>query len=384
MKIHNHPLAIGLATAVAGLGATASPQASAAKAELHVEVATHTMPGMGGLGTLGRITGNLSGGTASYGQARHPGMPGHYLDIALVNEDSPGTTASLAIPKGLRLGDSIDLRAPERIADSETGGTGNDGATGLADGRSQEIRYYWGCGKQVRGGQPRTVTTAVRNGKPVVTGHMPQPRTVPQLGIDPGPAVALWPNPSSRKSVSGRASLTGAHRLTGGGVAQAIDFEVDRSQDFMPELELDSTGSAAEGIALAWNGVDGAKAYFIQAMGMDGDAVVMWSSAEDGVAGPELMAYLPGNTLSQWLGTRALLSPETRSCGIPEGIFSTEPMVQMIAYGSTRTIEGENWRVHLRNKSTTTLMGGGVAPAGAAKDAGKSATKGLLRGLIGR
>lgn len=384
MKIHHHPLAIALATALAGLGATASPQASAAKAELHVEVGTHTMPGMGGLGTLGRITGNLSGGTASYGQARHPGMPGHYLDIALDNEDSPGTAANLAIPKGLRLGDSIDLRAPERRTDTHTGGGGNDGATGLADGSSQEIRYYWGCGNEVRGGQPRTMTTAVRNGKPVVTGSMPKPRTVPQLGIDAGPAFALWPNPSSRKSVSNRASLVGAHRLTGGGLAQAIDFQVDDAQDFMPELELDSTGSAAEGIALAWNGVDGARAYFIQAMGMDGDAMVMWSSAEDGVAGPELMAYLPGNTLSQWLGARTLLSPETRSCSIPEGIFSSEPMVQMIAYGNTRTIEGDDWRVHLRSKSTATLMGGGVAPAGAAKDTGKSATKGFLRGLIGR
>ena len=59
-------------------------------------------------------------------------------------------------------------------------------------------------------------------------------------------------------------------------------------------------------------------------------------------------------------------------------------MVQMIAYGNTRTIEGDDWLVHLRSKSTATLMGGGVAPAGAAKDTGKSATKGFLRGLIGR
>lgn len=59
-------------------------------------------------------------------------------------------------------------------------------------------------------------------------------------------------------------------------------------------------------------------------------------------------------------------------------------MVQMIAYGGTRTIEGEDWRVHLRNKSTATLIGGGISPAGTAKDAGQGAAKGLLRGLLGR
>lgn len=378
--------------AVAALATLAFPHvASAQKAELHVEAATHTMPGMGGLGTLGRITGNLSGGNASYGQARHPGMPGRYLDIALDNDSRPGAPAEQVVPKGARLGKSIDLLAPERRASASAGVNDGSGIPGINTDSSHEILYYWGCGETVGKGQPRKVTTTVRNGKTSTSGSAPRPRAVPQLGVTAGPEYALWPNQSSRKAVSNKASLVGAHRVTADSLPQAIEFEIDRAQDFMPELELESEGSASEGINLTWNAVDGAKAYFIHAMGMEGDRIVMWSSAGDAYAGPEMMAYLPGNTVSQWLGQRTLLSPDTGSCSIPKEIFAGEPMVQMIAYGDTRTIEGDDWRVHLRNKSTTMLMGAGMGGGlstesvqEGAKGSAKDSAKGLLRGLFGR
>lgn len=379
-----------LAAAIAIAAATLTwPQAGAAnppKAELHVEVATHTMPGMGGIGALGRITGNLTGGNASYGQARHPGMPGRYLDIALDNDARPGAPAEQAVPKGLRLGRSIELLPPQRRESAGTGITDGNGIPGVDTDSSHEIRYYWGCSETVGNGQPRRVSTTVRNGKASTSGNAPAPRAVPQLGVTTDPAYALWPNPSSRKAVSSRASLVGAHRVTGSGLPQAIEFEIDRAQDFMPELDLRSSGAAAEGIRLDWDGVDGARAYFIHAMGMDGDTVVMWSSSGDGYAGPELMAYLPDGTVSQGLGKRTLLSPDARNCSIPKGIFAGEPMVQMIAYGGTHTIEGDDWRVHLRNKSTTMLMGGGMGgvPTPDAGDVGRQGAKGLLRGLLGR
>ena len=58
--------------------------AQSTQADLYIDVATHAMPGMGGLGALGRFAGNMSGGNASYGMARLssatsmylPGMPG--------------------------------------------------------------------------------------------------------------------------------------------------------------------------------------------------------------------------------------------------------------------------------------------------------------------
>src|SRR3546814_10576230 len=99
---------------------------------------------MGGLGALGRFAGNMSGGNASYGMARHPGMPGKYMDVALHNRSQPGTPASQAVPKGLRLGDGIELLPPERKQARNDGGA--DGATNpqaLADGGPYTIRYYW-------------------------------------------------------------------------------------------------------------------------------------------------------------------------------------------------------------------------------------------------
>lgn len=396
MDIRHPVLSPAITAALAGMATLALPPAAAAqKAELHVEAATHTMPGMGGLGALGRLTGNLGGGTATYGQARHPGMPGRYLDIGLDNPRKPGIAAEQAIPKDLRLGRSIDLLPPERRETIAGGANDGSGIPGLTEDSEYEVRYYWGCGEDARKGQPRTFRVTVRDGKQRMSGSAPQPRAVPRSGLQSDPRHALWPNPSSRKAVSGKASLVGAHSVTGGGLAKAIDFQVDRGQDFMPELALESEGGADEGFALRWNAVDGAKAYFIHAMGMDGDVVVMWSSSEDGYAGPELMTYLPANTVSQWLGKRTLLSPDARSCSIPKEIFAAHPMVQMVAYGPTRTIDGDDWRVHLRAKSTTTLMGAGMGGAmsgksleesakDGSKDSAKDAAKGLLRGLLRR
>src|SRR3546814_8418820 len=155
---------------------------------------------MGGLGALGRFAGNMSGGNASYGMARHPGMPGNYMDVALHNRSQPGTPASQAVPKGLRLGDGIELLPPELKQARNDGGA--DGATNpqaLADGGPYTIRYYWGSGDQVRAGQPAEFTMSVRNGKPVNSGRAMTPRNVPQHGIDAGPEHALWPN-QDRKS----------------------------------------------------------------------------------------------------------------------------------------------------------------------------------------
>src|SRR3546814_1129975 len=90
---------------------------------------------------------------------------------------------------------------------------------------------------------------------------------------------------------------------------------------------------------------------------MEGWTIVMWSSAQDGYAGPELVDYLPESLVAQWTKKRTLLDADARSCTIPREVFAGgEPMVQMIAYGNQRTITQPGWRVHVRNKSTAMLM----------------------------
>jgi hypothetical protein len=381
------PSALALAL-VAALPMSANAQS--VQAELHIDVATHTMPGMAGLGALGRMAGAMSGGNASHGMARHPGMPGKYLDVALLNHRQPGTPASQAIPKGLRLGDRLDLLPPAREQARDGGAAGQAAAQGLGDGGPYTIRYYWGCGEQVRSGQPAQYTLTVRNGKPIQGGRAMTPRQVPQHGIDADPPHALWPNPSSRKSVPAKASLVGTHRVSGNGLPDAMQFELGGDHDFLPELNLEDAGGAEQGMALRWNGVDGARAYFIHATAMDGNTIVMWSSSEDGYAGPELIDFLPEQQVTQWASKRTLLGADARSCQVPREVFAgsgAAPMVQMVAYGNQRTIAQPGWRVHVRSKSTAMLMpSAGSAPGSsqdAAKPTAKDAAKGLLRGLFG-
>lgn len=373
-----------LALALAAIPATASAQDT--RADLYIDVATHTMPGMGGLGAIGRFAGAMSGGNARYGMARHPGMPGRYMDVALRSRIQPGAPATQAVPRSLRLGDRIDLLPPADTQSRNDGGNSTPSGAALADGGPYTVRYYWGCGDQAQPGQPATFTMSVRNGEPVHSGQAMSPRSVPRDGIDVGPNDALWPNPSTRKAVSTRSSLAGTHELTGDGVPAAMQFDLGAGHDFMPELALEREDTGP-GTLLRWDGVDGARAYFIHATAMDGDSVVMWSSAADGYAGPELMDFLPGPLVDQWAREGTLLAADARSCRIPDGVFANgAPMVQMIAYGNVHTItdpSGSDWSVRVRTKSTAMLMPSGVA-APSAREAAQETGKSMLRGLFRR
>ncbi|MDH7454503.1 hypothetical protein QF205_15685 [Luteimonas composti] len=385
-------------TLALALSASLPAHAQAAPTELYIDVATHTMPGMPGMGAMGRLAGAMGGQRPAYGMTRHPGMPGRYMDVALHNRNAPGQSATQAVPKGLQLGTRIELLPRER-SQGETGGSHDaSGSLGLADGGSYRIRYFWGCGEQVRGRQPVEYSMTIRDGKPVQGGRAMAPRPVPEQAPDVGPQHVLWPNPGARRAVSDKASLVGSHQLEGDGLPGAMQFALGQADDFLPRLELDSSGSPGEGMTLEWTPVDGARGYFIHAMASQGDTIVMWSSSEDGYAGPELMDYLPESLLAQWTGKRTVLGADARSCRIPTEAFAgvdAAPMVQMIAYGSQRSIAEPRpadagrdwspaWTVRVRSKSTAMLVPGMAgATRDAAKPAARESARGLLRGLLG-
>ncbi|MGB3392616.1 MAG: hypothetical protein WA956_15450 [Stenotrophomonas sp.] len=256
----------------------------------------------------------MGGGTVSYGTARHPGMLGKYLDVALHNRRQPGAPADQTVPKGLKLGEQIHLVAPENRSSNGGKPTDHDVSGQQQDG-SYKVRYYWGCGEQLRARQPAEYTVTVRNGKPVTNGRAMTPRQVPANGINAGPQYALWPNPGARKTVGTKASLVGKHHVTGNNLPDAMRFELSPDHDFLAELKLKNEGSAEKGMALRWDGVDGAGAYFIHATAMNGDTLVMWSSSEDGYAGPELFDYLPDSLVTQWTRKRTLLDAESPAAG---------------------------------------------------------------------
>src|SRR5690606_23365153 len=148
-----HVSSIATVSALAfALSASLPAHAQAAPTELYIDVATHAMPGMPGMGAMGRLAGAMGGQRPSYGMTRHPGMPGRYLDVALYNRAAPGQPATQAVPKGLQLGNSIELLARERGRDEAAGSHDGSGSLGLADGASYRVRYFWGCGEQARSG----------------------------------------------------------------------------------------------------------------------------------------------------------------------------------------------------------------------------------------
>lgn len=386
---------------VVALPASSAP-GNAPPTQLYLDVATHSMPGMPGMGGLGRMAMGMFGnrGASSYGQTRFPGMPGQYLDIALWNRLNPGKDAMQEIPAGLRLGESLPLVPPKADPPSENG---TAGASGLNDGGGQtKILIYWGCGTEVRPGQPKVISIDTRGGKLQVSGSM-QGRYAPDRSAKVDPQHALWPNTRHQKQVPDGASLVGDHRVVGEKVPDSLKFALDRSQDFLPKIALTSSGDLAVGQTWNWNSVDRARGYFLAAMGSKDDAMVMWSSSETADAGMGLIDYLPNATIDKWVKEKVLLPATATSCAMPRGIFADAGnrgggMLQMIAYGSesnlawppkpanTKTPWNPEWNVRVRNKSTAMAMLGMPVSAEAAESQqpAEKPVKRLLRGLLGR
>jgi hypothetical protein len=393
----------------------ASQQAKGPKTQLWLDVGTHAMPGMPNMSSgMGGVAARMFGGEAMqnhYGSARYSGLPGKYVDIAMLNQLNPGKEAEDLIPAGMQLGKTLPLLPPKAAAKAEPGGS----PYGKADGNAKaRILIYWGCGTEVRAGQPREIKFEVKNGKVVGDtskwGSAMQGRYAPDRTVDVGPSYALWPNEKMRKMVPDNGSLVGNHRIVGEKVPESLQFDLTRTQDFMPQIALSKTGSLEAGVTYKWPVVERANGYFLSAVGMQDDAMVLWSSSETPDAGMGIMDYLPPSTVDKWIKDKVLLAPSVTSCAIPKGIFASQGgqgaggMLQMIAFGpeshfvyppkpSDPKLAAKwdpEWNVRVRNKSTATAMLG--IDMGSMQQAGEegqpqpqeSKTKKLLKGLLGR
>lgn len=404
------PLLLAVATGLAAALPAASQQGQTPPTQLWLDVATHSMPGMPELGGLGRAAMGVFGGAAMqnhYGAARVSALPGRYVDIALLNRLNPGVEAEDLIPAGLKLGKSLPLLPPKAEPKGEPGPSPRPQ---LQDG-AVRILIYWGCSPTVRPGQPREIRIDVKDGQVRMSGAM-QGRYVPDGGVDVGPSYALWPNERHRKMVPQGASLAGEHRIVGAKVPESLQFTLTPQHDFMPAIALRGSGSLDGGQTWSWQPVDRARGYFLHAMGMQGDAMVFWSSAETADAGMGIFGYLPPATVERWIREKVLLAPSVTSCAMPKGIFAAPGargagggMLQMIAFGPEDHIVWPprpsdpkaaaawkpEWSVRVRNKSTATAMlGMDVAAAerpGEDQDAPaqpeEKPVKRLLRGLLG-
>lgn len=364
------------------------------KAQLWMDVSTGTMAGMpemdmsgaGGMmaGMMGG-RGGAGGGNTSYGMARGMNiMPPRVLDVALYNRLKPGIEASQAIPAGMRMGDSLPLVPPKaEVREHEPGEMPREHQQERPKGR---ILIYWGCGENVRAGQPKVIDLA--RGNPADWGSAFAGRYTPDRGAKVSPAYALYPNEKNRVTLSRDSSLVGSHQVLGDGVPANFKFTLGPGQDIMPAIDLQTSGALKDSIGASWGNVTNARAYFLHAMGQLGDNdMVMWSSSETGDTGMGLFDYLSNATIERWLKDKVLLQPDTTRCAIPKGIFTTAQgkssegaMLRMMAYGGEsnfaypprpndpKAVWEPDWAVRVRIKSQTMAMlgedsGGGGRPS---------------------
>ncbi len=391
----NHSLLpLGAALLALGLGALPAAQAQNVKppkAQLWMDVSTGGMAGMpemdgnSGMGAmLGGLMGGAgggAGGNTTYGMARGMTiMPPRVLDIALYNRLKPGVEAAQLIPSGMRMGDKLPLLPPppaQPVKEREPTEVPQEYQREAPKGR---ILIYWGCGAEVRPGQPRIIDLA--RGNPADFGSAFAGRFAPDRGARAWAPATCCIRTSATASASAATARWSASTRSRATVCRPTSSSRSAAaQDVMPAIELQSSGSPKDSIALSWRSVNQARAYFLHAMGSVGENdMVMWSSSDIPDSGMGLFDYLPHATIDRWIKDKVLLTPETTQCAIPRGIFagkeggsgrrgdSSGGMLRMIAYGNEsnfaypprpadpKAVWEPDWAVRVRVKSSTMAM----------------------------
>ncbi|MDQ7841083.1 MAG: hypothetical protein RDU83_08670 [bacterium] len=335
-------------------------------AQLWIDVATNTfaMPGVPVPIPVppGGQAGNAFGNTRS--------AIGRYVDVALHTRARPqGTQASQTIPAAMRMGASLPLE-PVR-AEPATGGPEARGP-GEVEQPKGRLLFYWGCGADVRAGQPRVLDFA--RASPQDWAAVWEGRFAPERGARAQPGYSIWPNERDRRMLPDGASLQGDHAVTGEGVPAGLRFAIGPNQDLMPAIDLSAQGDPQASIPLRWRQIQAARAYFINAFGAKGSDFIIWSSSELPDAGMGLFDYLSNANIERWTNERVLLPASATQCAVPRGIFggTDGAMVRMIAYGQElnlvhpprpadpRVAWEQEWAVRVRVKGTVmTLLGVG-------------------------
>lgn len=355
--------ALAIAVALLVLATAAGAQQQVIRppiAQVWIDVATNTLAG------IPRMPGAPGGNT--FGNTRS-GI-GRFMDVALVTSARPqGTQATHAIPAAMRMGASLPLE-PVR-AERPAGGPSQDRDPAEVEQPKGRLLFYWGCGAEVRAGQPRVLDFS--RASPQEWATVWQGRFAPEGGAVARPGHSIWPNERDRRMLPDGASLQGDHAVTGEGVPAGLRFALGPSQDLMPAIDLSAQGDPQASIDLRWRQVPAARAYFINAFGAKGNDFIIWSSSELPDAGMGLFDYLSNANIERWTADRVLLPASATQCAVPRGIFAggDGAMARMIAYGQElilvhpprpadpRVAWEQEWVVRVRVKSTVmTLLGG--------------------------
>ncbi len=428
------------------------------KTQLWMDLSTGGMAGMPELDIpgLGGVVGGLMGlfgkpkepaaapgkttGTL-YGAARTPHMlPPRVVDLALWNSLKPGADATQMIPSGMRMGESLPLMPVLQESATPVATAGEPGEV-PRDVKAPKGRLlmYWGCSATVRPGQPRVLDfsklgaggdTAATQASMQAFGTAFAGRFAPDRGAKVKTGYAVFPNERNQKTLPKGATLVGEHRITGDGIPASFQFLIGPEEDLMPPIDLQTNGSLQDSIALSWGNVTNARGYYLHAMSIQGDDIILWSSSDTADSGMGLFDYLPNATIDRWTKDKVLLSYSTTQCAIPQGILAGQgkaaapgagdrpeggaAFLRMVAFGGEHNLVyperpadpkvpwDQEWAVRIRVKSHTMAMLGQNLPgrhmptdaAGAERKPDQEpqekppslvpSAAGLLRGLFGK
>lgn len=420
------PLPLVLLLGSASLGAQAPKPAQLVKppvAQAWIDLATHhsdlpAMPGMGGgMPGLGQLFGKGGGDKARgnvFGQTQALsgfGASGQYLDSAVHTRGNRGLSEALqAVAPASLLAPQLQLLAPPPERAPEPVPSEDEVREPQYEKPKGRLLLYWGCGEQVRAGQPRVLDFArmnLQDVQKIMVARGSTPR-----GARSQPGVPAWPNKQDDRKVPAGSRLAGETGFTGQGIPEGFRFQLRPEVDFMPAIALQRQASPTGATQLSWQRIEPARAYFLSAMGAkpgaageEGAEMVMWSSSELPDTGFALHDYQTPAGIERLLKERVLLAPATTQCAIPAGIFGAEAgagMLRMIAYGPEQSVAHPprptdakipwepEWAARVRTKSTLFAMLGMPAQPAQDEEAPKPEEKkkpkvgDVLKGLFGR
>jgi hypothetical protein len=346
MKIRAVILTTGLALAVGAVAQTKAPQqvVKPPVAQAWIDVATFAGMGMpmGGAGAspMGMLGGMLGGGGGknTFGMTQ-AASAGRYVDVTLYTSRNPSLAEALqSVPQGTQLAPTLKLMSPVEEKGRPVRPDDDSVDQPEYERPKGKMLLYWGCGENVRPGQPRVVDFATA--APADFQKFFVARRATQRGAHSAVGRPHWPSRDDTRMVPANASLVGEHGFTGQGVPEGFKFALPAAQDLMPAIEL-AQRDAGGATVLEWKVLPTARAYFIAAMGAkegsrggDSAEIVFWTSSEEPDTGSGLVDYQTNAAVDRWLREKVLLAPSTTTCTVPKGIFGQGAMLRMIAYGT--------------------------------------------------
>jgi len=239
------------------------------------------------------------------------------------------------IPPGMMMGESLPLRSPP--SGRPEPGLPPDEDFERPKGR---LLLFWGCGETARPGQPLVFDFAKTAAGEVPQGLFAGERVrVARPPAPPAwPTVGRWPHAERGgiRSIPARASLVGAHRITGNYTPE-ISFSLQ--QDWMAPLVLRQARLPSGALALSWNAVPGATGHFAQLLGGAAEGreatVVFWSSSEVQTFISALSDYVAPAEAARLVQRRQLMPPAQTSCTVPKEVMAAVQggLVALAAHG---------------------------------------------------